>query len=211
MTAPVRVLIVDDHALFREGLTRLLGTESGLEVVGSAGTPEAALEQLATREVDVLIADYDLGQTNAIPLLAEVKERGHAVRTLLVTAGVPTRDAVELLKLGVAGIFQKQHAPEELLRTIRDVAAGKAVFEQDYFVRLMEEAGAAKEKLKLTERERTILSLLLEGQSNKEIGSELKLSESAVKAALQQLFARTGVRTRSQLVRIALEELRDEL
>jgi two-component system, NarL family, nitrate/nitrite response regulator NarL len=214
VSAPVRVFIVDDHALFREGLTRLLGTEHGLEVVGSVGTAEAALEQLGKLgklEVDVLIADYDLGAANALPLIAEVKQRGHTVRMLLVTAGVPSRDAVELLKLGVSGIFQKQHPPEELLRTIREVAAGKAVFDQDYFVRLLEEAGSAKEKLKLTERERTILSLLLEGQSNKEIGNALKLSESAVKAAFQQLFARTGVRTRSQLVRIALEELRDEL
>jgi two-component system, NarL family, nitrate/nitrite response regulator NarL len=207
----VRIFIVDDHALFREGLTRLLGTESGLQVVGGAGSAEDAVEQLARLEIDVLIADFDLGANTAISLLTELNKRGLAVRTLLVTAGVPTRDAVELLRLGVAGIFQKQNAPEELLRTIRDVAAGKAVFDQGYFLGLMAEAGASKEKLKLTERERTILSLLLEGQSNKEIGNELRLSESAVKAALQQLFARTGVRTRSQLVRIALEELRDEL
>ncbi|MFT3707997.1 MAG: response regulator transcription factor [Archangium sp.] len=206
-TARIRIFIVDDHTLFREGLIRLLESDARLEVVGSAGTVEDALNALGRLTVDVLIVDYDLGSTTAVSLVSQLRARP---RILLVTAGVPNRDALELVRLGVAGIVHKQRAPEELLRSIIDVALGKAVLDQAYLQTLVVEAQSG-ERLKLTERERKILSLLLEGQSNKELASALKLSESAVKAALQQLFSRTGVRTRSQLVRIALEELRDEL
>lgn len=208
-TAPVRIFIVDDHTLFREGLIRLLESDVRIEVMGSAGSVDDALEQLGRSAVDVLIVDYDLGSSTAVALVSRLQTR--SMRILLVTAGVPNRDAVELIRLGVAGIVHKQRAPEELLRSIVDVAMGKVVLDQSYFQTLMDEAAQSKERLELTERERKILSLLLEGHSNKELATALKLSESAVKAALQQLFARTGVRSRSQLVRIALEELRDAL
>lgn len=210
-TAVVRIFIVDDHALFREGLIRLLESDARLVVVGSAGSVDDALQKLGRVAVDVLIVDFDLGSSTAVPLVSQLRTRGLAPRTLLVTAGVPNREALELIRLGVAGIVHKQRAPEELLRSILDVAVGKVVLDQAYFQTLITEAAESRERLKLTERERAILSLLLEGHSNKQLASDLKLSESAVKAALQQLFARTGVRTRSQLVRIALEELRDEL
>lgn len=209
--APVRVFIVDDHTLFREGLTRLLASDPRLEVVGGAGSSEEALAALAKTPVDVLIADYDLGTSTAVPLIAALTERGLAVKSLLVTAGVPNRDALELMRLGVAGIVHKQRAPEELLRSIVDVAQGKVVMDQGYFKSLVEAAAVAPERRRLTDRERTIMKLLLEGNSNKEIANRLGSSESAVKAGLQQLFAKTGVRSRSQLVRIALEELRSEL
>lgn len=210
-TAPIRIFIVDDHALFREGLIRLLESDARLVVVGSAGSVDEALEKLGRVAVDVLIVDFDLGSATAVPLVSQLRTRELAPRTLLVTAGVPNPEALELIRLGVAGIVHKQRAPEELLRSILDVAVGKVVLDQAYFQTLITEAAESRERLKLTERERAILSLLLEGHSNKQLASDLKLSESAVKAALQQLFARTGVRTRSQLVRIALEELRDEL
>jgi two-component system, NarL family, nitrate/nitrite response regulator NarL len=209
--APVRVFVVDDHTLFREGLTRLLASDPRLEVVGGAGSSEEALAALAKTEVDVLIADYDLGTSTAVPLIAALGERGLKVKSLLVTAGVPNRDALELMRLGVAGILHKQRAPEELLRSILDVAEGKVVMDQGYFKSLVETAAVVPERRRLTERERTIMKLLLEGNSNKEIANRLGSSESAVKAGLQQLFAKTGVRSRSQLVRIALEELRSEL
>ncbi|MBL8949910.1 MAG: response regulator transcription factor [Myxococcaceae bacterium] len=211
MNNTIRVFIVDDHTLFREGLTRLLEREPRFKVVGSVGSNEEALEQLARLEVDVLIADYDLGTSTAVPLFTELAKRGKRLKSLLVTAGVADRDALELIRLGVAGIVHKQRAPEELQRSILDVAEGKVVLDQDYLKSLVEAASAAPEGLRLTDRERTILKLLLEGNSNKEISAKLTMSESAVKAALQQLFAKTGVRSRSQLVRIALEELRHEL
>lgn len=211
-TKPIRVFLVDDHALFREGLLRLLSGDDTLRIVGSAGSAEEALDNLAAVDTDVLILDYDLGSQTALDVVRALRERGFAGRSLLVTAGLPDADALDLIKMGVHGIFHKKHSPEELHRSIREVAAGRVLIDQQYLQSLVESVSSTRDTtLTLSERDRTVLRLLLKGSSNKEIAQALGVSESAVKAALQQLFARTGVRTRSQLVRIALEELRDEL
>lgn len=208
----IRIFVVDDHALFREGLLRLLDADQTLKVVGSADSAESALKQLAGLETDVLILDYDLGAETALTVVRGLREHGFRGRSLVVTAGLPDRDALELIRLGVCGIFHKKHSPAELHRSIREVAAGKILIDQSYLQSLLESVTVPlSEPGPLTDRDRRVLRLLLEGYSNKEIAANLNLSESAVKAALQQLFAKTGVRTRSQLVRIALEKLRDEL
>ncbi|MGV3519453.1 response regulator [Luteitalea sp.] len=206
MTRPISVFVVDDHALFREGLLRLLSTDPQLEVVGGASSLDEALTGLPPAGVDVLIVDYDLGDASAVTLVRQLRERQYAARILLVTAGLPDRDALELVRLGISGIVHKQHSPEALQRSILDVASGAVHIEQRYLQSLIQSAADAPARPRLTAREREVIRLLLEGLSNKEIGSELGVSEGAVKASLQQLFAKTGVRTRSQLVRIALEQ-----
>ncbi|WP_291983965.1 response regulator transcription factor [Luteitalea sp.] len=206
MTRPISVFVVDDHALFREGLLRLLSTDPQLEVVGGASSLDEALTGLPSAGVDVLIVDYDLGDASAVALVRQLRERQYAARILLVTAGLPDRDALELVRLGISGIVHKQHSPEALQRSILDVASGAVHIEQRYLQSLIQSAADAPARPRLTAREREVIRLLLEGLSNKEIGSELGVSEGAVKASLQQLFAKTGVRTRSQLVRIALEQ-----
>ncbi|MEO5926811.1 MAG: response regulator transcription factor [Bryobacteraceae bacterium] len=205
---PVRIFVVDDHALFREGLLRLLDMDETMKVVGSADSVPSALEQLAQIPTDVLILDYDLGSATALDLIRGLRDRNFQGRSLVVTAGLPDRDAMELIRLGVCGIFHKKNPPEELRRSIREVAAGKILIDQSYLQMLMESVSTLHSApVQLTERDRKVLRMLLEGKSNKEIAAEMNLSESAAKAALQQLFAKTGVRTRSQLVRVALEKL----
>ena len=208
----IRIFVVDDHALFREGLLRLLDADPRLEVVGSADSAAAALDLLETVATDVLILDYDLGAETALTVAHGLRARNFQGRSLVVTAGLPDQDALELIRLGVCGIFHKKHSPEDLHRSLHEVAAGKILIDQRYLQNLV---GAAKilrdAPVSLTDRDRKVLRLLLAGNSNKEIASNLNLSESAAKAALQQLFAKTGVRTRSQLVRVALEKLRDEI
>ena len=206
MTTPITVFVVDDHALFREGLLRLLATDAQLQVVGGASSVDEALVLLPPGGVDVLIVDYDLGSASAVTLVRHLRERQYAARILLVTAGLPDRDALELVRLGISGIVHKQHSPEALQRSIVDVAGGAVHIEQRYLQSLIQSAADAPARPRLTAREQEVIRLLLEGLSNKEIGGELGVSESAVKASLQQLFAKTGVRTRSQLVRIALEQ-----
>lgn len=209
---PIRVFVVDDHALFREGLLRLLGADDTLRVVDSADSAESALEKLAEVETDVLILDYDLGAHTALDVMRVLRERGFSGRSLVVTAGLPDSHALDLIRMGVHGIFHKKHSPEDLHRNIREVAAGRVLIDQQYLQNLVESVSGSRDvPAALSQRDREVLRLLLEGSSNKEIAATLSLSESAVKAALQQLFAKTGVRTRSQLVRIALEELRDEI
>lgn len=127
----------------------------------------------------------------------------------MVTAGLPDKDAVELIRLGVSGIFHKQHPPEELRRSIQQVSEGNVLIEQHYLQKLVRMADAPA--VRFTERDSQILRYVVEGLANKEIAAELGISESAVKASLQQLFAKTQVRTRSQLVRVALEGYRELL
>lgn len=210
---PIRLFIVDDHTLFREGLIRLLATDQTLEVIGSAGTVEEAIAAVPQANPDVLVLDYDLGNQNAVYLLQQLRMAGFSGRTLLVTAGVPDQDALVLIRDGISGIFHKHQKPEELHQGICEVAAGRILIEQEYLQNLMQAAtdDGSNGIPRLTERDKQILRCLLEGLSNKEISAQLQISESAVKASLQQLFTKAEVRTRSQLVRVALEQYLDQL
>lgn len=211
--APIRLFIVDDHALFREGLVRLLAADPEFALVGAGSEPVLTAEALTNGGVDVLLLDYDLGPNrSAEEYVAELRRRGFNGKILLVTAGLPDREALRMIRAGVAGIFHKQHAPDDLRRSIRQVFEGKVLIEEHYLRQLVQVATADEyHAVRLTERERQILRFLFEGLANKEIAAELKVSESAVKASLQTLFSKTGVRTRSQLVRIALERFREDI
>jgi two-component system nitrate/nitrite response regulator NarL len=203
--------MVDDHALFRDSLARLLSADPEFELVGIEGTTSGALATLPDKEVDVLLLDYMLEDRPALELVSQLRERGFTGRILLVTAGLPDREALQMIGAGVSGIFLKQHAADDLKRSIREVFDGKVLIDEHYLWKLVQVATADESKaLKITDRERQILGFLMEGLANKEIAAALNMSESAVKAALQVLFNKTGVRTRSQLVRVALEQFRHE-
>ena len=209
MSVPIRIFVVDDHALFREGLLRLLGSDLAFQIQGSADSVETLLQ--LSPEADVLILDYDLGADTALTAVRVLQERGFSGRTLIVTAGLPHGDALELIRQGVSGIFHKKDPPEDLRRSILEVAAGKVLIDQNYFQTLVSSANPEdRPAIRYTDRDRQVLQFLLEGCPNKEIASRLRVSESAVKASIQSLFAKTGVRTRSQLVRFALEQEQSE-
>jgi two-component system, NarL family, nitrate/nitrite response regulator NarL len=210
----IRVLLVDDHALFREGLVRLLGAEPDFEIAGHCATVEEALDTLAARPVDIVLLDVDLGRERGSAFLLRARQAGYTGRVLVVTAGLTDAEAAFFLHQGAAGIFHKHDAPAVLLRSIRRVMSGEAFVDQRTLTNVLRLGPAAKEgeaDATFTEREREVLRGVFEGLGNKEIAARLSLSESSVKAALQQLFGKTGVRTRSQLVRIALERYRNEL
>ena len=101
---PIKLYVLDDHALFREGLLRLL-EHGGVRVVGSSGVIADALGELARLRVDVLILDYDLGEDTALAVMRALREAGSAARVVVVTAGLPNHDALELIRLGIFGIF----------------------------------------------------------------------------------------------------------
>jgi len=205
---PVRILIVDDHALFRDSVARLLAAEPDFGVVGSCASTAETLALLARSAVDVLLLDLDLGRENGAELLRRAREQGFAGHVLMVTAGVSPFEVTELLRSGVAGVFLKHDSPAELCESIREVAEGRVHFQQELLQRAVRRlSGLAQPTAKaFTERERQVVTLVLDGLSNKEIADRLSASESSVKGLLQQLFAKTGVRTRSQLVRVVIEK-----
>jgi DNA-binding NarL/FixJ family response regulator len=203
------ILLVDDHALFRDSVARFL--ESDFTVVGGCATIGEASELLQHNVVDLVLLDFDLGERDGIDFMRVAEAIGYKGKVLLVTAGVDETSAANLVKRGIAGVFLKHDPPAVLVDAIRAVLSGKVWFEQDYLHKLV--GGANEEELprtrKLTEREQQVLAGVFEGLANKQIADRLQVSESSVKATLQQLFQKTGVRTRSQLVRIALEQYRD--
>ncbi len=206
---PIRLLLVDDHTLFRESLSRLLASEPDFQVVATAGTPSDALQMLSLHAIDLLLLDYDLGESNGLDFINQVRAAGFARRVFIITAGMSDAESVRALSLGVCGIFLKHGPPATLTEAIRKVMNGETWIDQRCIQSLVRAVGTAGEQPRhkpLTERESAVLKGVFEGLSNKEIGALLNISEASVKSALQQLFVKTGVRTRSQLVRVALEE-----
>jgi len=210
----IRLLLVDDHALFREGLARLLSSEPDFELAVPCSSAEEALRVLGSTQIDVILLDYDLGNETAGRFLSLATQRGFQGRVLVVTAGLGDSEVMGLLRLGVTGIFLKHNPPSLLAKAIRKVMEGEVWFDQRYLKVLLQESRTAEQEgrgRKLSERETEVLRYVFQGLANKEIAVRLKVSESSVKATLQQLFFKTGVRTRSQLVRVALEQYKEYL
>jgi DNA-binding NarL/FixJ family response regulator len=205
---PIRLVLLDDHVLFRESLSRLLGSEPDFQMAGDCGTLAEALDLLQRTAVDVVLLDFDLGDDHGSQFISSARRAGYQGKVLMVTAGMSASESAVALKLGASGIFLKHSSPSSLAQAIRLVAAGEMWVDQKVIQLLADGFPRQDEpplgKL-LTDREQQVLRGLFEGLANKEIASELGVSESAIKATLQQLFQKTRVRTRSQLVRIALE------
>src|SRR5579859_5570110 len=200
----IKILLVDDHTLFREALNRWLESEPGLEIAAHCASAGKAVEILRQKPIDIVLLDHDLGKESGFQFLADAREHGYSGRVLMVTAGMTDTESVKALRLGVSGIFRKHSSPALLAQAIRKVMAGETWLDPASMQVLVEAAAhpESPQNRPFTSRESQVLRGVFEGLSNKEIGARLDISESSVKAALQQLFQKTGVRTRSQLVRI---------
>lgn len=207
----ISILLVDDHALFREGLTRLLQAEPDLLVTAQCGTVEEALQHLDTGIYDLILLDYELGDRRGNDFVAGAAAKSYPGRILLVTVGLTKPEIRHALNHGVNGICLKNNSPEMLLQAIRAVLRGERWIDPKYVPMLQEPGAEPFRRARLTERDRQVLRGVFEGMANKEIAEQLSVSESAIKASLQQLFSKTGVRTRSQLVRVALEHYRRDM
>jgi two-component system, NarL family, nitrate/nitrite response regulator NarL len=208
----IRALLVDDHASFGESVARALSAEPDLSVSHCA-TISAAAEVLQQQPVDIVLLDHDLGVERASQFLPVARQRDFAGRVLIVTAWVSDTEAKRLLRQGVAGIFVKDSPLDALAESIRLIHAGGVWLDRRYrnlIAKDLVDEPASRAPC-FNERERKVLRFVLEGLSNKGIAAQLRISESYVKALLQSLFKKTGVRTRGQLVRVALEHYHDQL
>jgi DNA-binding NarL/FixJ family response regulator len=204
----IRVLLIDDHALFRESVARVLAVDPEL-AVEHCPSIAAAMPLVAQRAFDLVLLDHDLGGERASQFLPAARQAGFSGRVLVVTAWVSSTEARRLLQQGAAGIFLKQAPLEELNAAIRAVMAGASWIDKS-LAGEEEKPGAESNAPQFNERQRKVLRFVLEGLSNKEIAWRLQISESYVKAILQSLFQKTGVRTRGQLVRVAFEQYDDQ-
>jgi DNA-binding NarL/FixJ family response regulator len=214
MSREIQILLVDDHGLFRESLSRILQTESDFHIAGDCASATEALAFPNLDDIDVVLLDYDLGHEQGTQFIERARNSGFPGRILMVTAGMSDGVMLRALESGCSGIFLKHSPPSRLVEAIRKVVAGEVWLDpavtRSIIAAATGNAAAPNRAQGLTQREQAVLKGVFEGLTNKEIGARLSISESSVKAVLQQLFEKTGVRTRSQLVRIALEKHSDE-
>ena len=205
----IRLLLVDDHPLFREGLARLLASEPDFDMVAQCGTATEALEVLSRSAVDVVLLDFDLGEEQGNQFISSARQSGYTGRVLMVTAGMSAKEASAALKLGASGILLKDStSASTLANAIRRVAQGELWVDQKVVQQMADALQGDQQRLPrtFTQREDQVLRGVFEGFRNKEIAAKIGVSEDSVKARLKQLFLKTGARTRSQLVLIALQE-----
>jgi DNA-binding NarL/FixJ family response regulator len=199
----LRLVLLDDHLLFRESLGRLLASENGFELVAEYTTTAEALESLTHLEADVILVDIGIAQ-EFIPCFSKGQYPG---KCLVIAKQVDATGSALVLKHGAYGIFLSSDSSSRLMQAIRLVAGGEAWVDQKIIQLLAERYPhyEARWRGNFTDREKTVLQGIVDGLSNRRIGDQIGVSESTIKAVLQQLFSKAGVRTRSQLVRIALE------
>jgi len=213
----IRLVLFVNSGLFRTSLARLLAAETGFEVVGECGTSAKALEIVNASPVDVVLLDFDLVSEQISNFISAARTAGYQGRFLIVAEMADVESSAVALKLGASGIFLASEAAERLVQAIRHVAAG-AIWVDERILRLLADQCLnqysrwrdRKSKL-LKEQEQKVLTGILDGLTNKKIGSRLGISEGYVKYIIQRLFTMAGVRKRSQLVRLAMEGSRRKI
>lgn len=204
----VRIVLLDDLALYRESLSRILALQPGIHIVARCASISEALDVLASCRAHIVVMGLSSGTAKGNVFLRLLREQlSFGGRVLMIATRMSDLDAVELIRNGVGGIFLTQGSPEQLIQAIWKVAAGEIWLDNPFVDVLMRAAaaGAVSSREGFTERELQVLRGVVEGLGNKQIGYRLHISESAVKSSLQRLFRKLGAESRAQLVRVALE------
>jgi|SRR5579871_221109 len=198
----IRLVLLDDHVLLRESLARLLAAEQDFELVAECATPSEALKSIKAKKVDVLLIDLGMAK-EFIPCARKARYQG---KSLVIAREIDATASALVLKCGASGIFAESDSSSRLIQAIRRIANGEVWVDQKVIHLLAERYPHYEDRSwgSLTDREQAVLNEVVDGSSNRKIGNQMGLSESTIKNVLQQLFNKAGVRTRSQLVRIAL-------
>jgi len=207
----IQVLLLDDRGLFRTSLAKLLASEGGFDIAAECATSDQALQVLGARPVDVVLLDFDRGPEHAREFIGTARNAGYEGQFLIIAGAIEAHRSAMALKLGTAGIFLKSEAPERLIQAIRLIAAGALWVDQRIIKVLADQCLDQSAKMQpaagnaLEDREQKVLDGILGGLTNRRIADGMGITESSVKNVLQSMFPKTGVRTRGQLVRLALE------
>jgi DNA-binding NarL/FixJ family response regulator len=203
---PLRVLIADDHPLFRKGMRALLTATPGTEVVGEATTGQEAIELAAALQPDVILMDLQMPGINGIEATRQILHTSPHIRILVVTLFEDDASIFTALRAGARGYILKDAQEEEMLRAIRAVGSGEAIFSPAIATRLMDffaapRPAAPKEIFPtLTEREREILQMIARGRTNNDIAKELALSSKTVGNYVSNIFSKLQVADRAQAI-----------
>jgi len=198
-TAPIRVLIVDDHAVVREGITALLGRQTDMVAVGEASDGTEAVARFSELAPDVTLMDMQMDEMDGVEAIEQIRRLSPQAKILVLTTYPGDARVVRAMRAGAAGYLLKNCIRKELLDAIRLVHAGRRALSPDIAFELAEHALDES----LTERELTVLHLVADGHPNKQIASQLSLSTDTIKAHLKNIFAKLGVNDRTEAVTVA--------
>lgn len=203
----IRLLLVDDHALIREGLKKMIAGESGMKVVGEAANAKEALKRLDEAETDVVILDITLPGRSGIDVIEDVRERHPNTRILMLSMHPEESAAVQAIRAGASGYITKQAAPEELLKAIRIVASGKKYVSggvADQLFDRLREPKTEHPHNALSPREYEILIAIATGKSVKEIAQILDISIPTVHTYRLRILEKMEMKTNAELIHYAL-------
>ena len=207
MTERIRILIVDDHAVVREGLRAFLGVQPGFEIVGEAADGEEAVERATQLEPDIVLMDLVMPTLDGVGAMRALRRRCPRCRVIVLTSFLEDDRLLPALEAGAAGYLLKNSQPAELARAVRAAHSGEAIIDPTVAARLVHALsdrpqGTAFDRL--TSRERDVLTLIASGRSNKRIALELGISEKTVKTHVGHVLAKLGVTDRTQAAVLAV-------
>lgn len=211
----IRIVIADDHAVLRESLSALLGSQPDFEVVGSAADGVQALDLVQKSTPDVLVLDLFMPNSDGFEVLRTLDKAGNRVATVILTGSENEADYTNVVRMGGRGLVLKSDGPERLFQAVRTVASGELAFSDELAQRVL--TAMAQETTRgpamassldrLSERERQIAFCVARGMKNRDISEQLHISENTVKRHLQSIFSKTGSRDRLELAVLALSEI----
>ena len=207
---PIRILLVDDHRIVREGLASMLGTQPDMCVVGEAGTGAEAIDQIVRLRPDIVLLDLEMPDMDGVSVLERVRADFSDVRVIILTAYGTDERILDAVRAGAKGYLLKGAGLDEVLHAVRVAALGGSLLEPKVAERLL---GSMERMLRsgkvptsLTERERDILTRIARGLSNKAIGEELHLAERTIKFHATIIFQKLSVANRAEAVAKALRD-----
>jgi DNA-binding NarL/FixJ family response regulator len=211
---PIRILLVDDHTLFRKGIGGILAEEQGFQVVGEAGNGREAIEKAKELMPDVILMDISMPGMDGLEATRQIMTELPAVRIVILTVSDDDQNLFEAIKWGARGYLLKKVEPRALFNTLRAVAQGEAAFPREMAARILGEfarqargpAETARPGANLSAREKEVLELLTQGKSNKEIAAAMAVAENTVKSYLKNILEKLHLQNRVQAATFALRE-----
>jgi two-component system nitrate/nitrite response regulator NarL len=207
--APVRIVITDAHPIFRDGLRRLLETDPGLQIVGEAGAGAAAVAMVRETAPDILLLGSAPAAGSAVEMLRQLAEAGVSVRTILLVRSIDMPEVADALQFGAHGVLSKDSAAEVLFASIECVMTGQFWVGDEPAediaagMRRFVAARRQTQRFGLTRREQEILRAVADGDTNKEVGRRLAISENTVKRHMLHIFNKVGASSRVELALFA--------
>lgn len=204
----ITILLVDDHAVVREGLRAFLELQDGLQVVGEAQDGEEAVAQAERLDPDVILMDLVMPRLDGVAAMRRLREAAPRSRVVVLTSFLEDERLLPAIQAGAAGYLLKNTEPAELARAIRAAHAGEAIIDPTVAARLVAALadGRPPAGQELTRREREVLQLIVRGRSNKRIAFELGIAEKTVKTHVGHVLAKLGVTDRTQAALLAVRE-----